>query len=176
MKKIIPILLCLVLLGCKQETIPIVSVNTLPTELVGLGKDTLYDFIPYQIDSIVLDTITPDSIVSDTMVIDTFYVDTFFIDTIRLCGNISYEGGKPYGPALQEYGFCINESVTYPMYMSDDFQTPDSVYGAFSFVLTARNDEEFLVHAYAVNPVGILRGLQRRVRLSDFDTRLKSNP
>jgi len=157
-------------LSCKQETIPLVSVNTLPVELVGICKDTLYDIIPDQIEEIVYDTITPDSIVADTFLIDTFYVDTFFLDTIRLCANISYEGNKPYGPALQEYGFCI-DGVNFPLYLSDDIQTPDSVYGAYSYVLTARNTEVFFVHAYAINPTGELRGLQIYVRLSDFDNR-----
>ena len=128
MKKILPIVLCLVLFSCKQETIPVVSVTTLPAELVGLGKDTLFDSIPYQIEQITLDTITPDSIVSDTLVIDTFRVDTFYVDTIRLCANIAYEGNEPFGPALQEYGFCINENIDYPIYQSDDLQTPDSIY------------------------------------------------
>ena len=171
MKKILPIVLCLVLFSCKQETIPVVSVTTLPAELVGLGKDTLFDSIPYQIEQIALDTITPDSIVSDTLVIDTFRVDTFYVDTIRLCANIAYEGNEPFGPALQEYGFCINENIDYPIYQSDDLQTPDSIYGDFSYVMTARNTESFLVHAYAINPSGLIRGMQRRIRLSDFDTR-----
>lgn len=171
MKKIIPILLCLMLFSCKQETIPIVTVNTLPAELVGLGQDTLYDSIPFQIEKIVFDTIMPDSIVADTFLIDTFHVNPFFVDTIRLCANISYAGNEPFGPALQEYGFCINENIDYPIYQSDDLQTPDSIYGDFTYVMTARNTESFLVHAYAINPSGQVRGMQRRVRLSDFDTR-----
>ena len=150
MKKILPIVLCLVLFSCKQETIPVVSVTTLPAELVGLGKDTLFDSIPYQIEQIV---------------------DTFYVDTIRLCANIAYEGNEPFGPALQEYGFCINENIDYPIYQSDDLQTSDSIYGDFTYVMTARNTESFLVHAYAINPSGLIRGMQRRIRLSDFDTR-----
>ena len=170
MKKIIPIMLCLILLSCREETIPVVSVTTLPAELVGLG-DTIFDTVPYLYEEIKRTVVPPDSIVFDTIRIDTFYVDTFFVDTIRLCGTVSYEGDEPYGPALQEYGFCVNEHIYYSVSQTTELKTPADSYGAFSYVMEVRNTDRFYVHAYVINPFGQIRGATRLESVSDFDSR-----
>ena len=86
--------------SCKEDPIPTVSLEMLPTELVGLGETMLFDTLPYTITEYISDTITPDSIVVDTLVIDTFNIDTFWMDTICLFGAISYAGDALTGPAL----------------------------------------------------------------------------
>lgn len=159
------------MMSCKDPTIPVVSVTTLPAELVALGADSLYDTIPYQITRIEFDTITPDSIVTDTLVIDTFRVDSFFMDTIRLCGKVSYEGKQPFGPALREVGFCVDDYIFLPVAVSTEQKTPESEYGDFSCVLVLRNTMSLFVYAYAVNPVGEIRGERLSVRVPDFDKR-----
>ena len=172
MKKIVPIILCLLLFSCKEGTIPVVTVTTLPPELVGLGQDTLRDTIPYQIVEIKRDTITPDSIVVDTIKIDTFTVDTFYMDTIRLRGNVTYKGDNPYGPALLEYGFCVNDTSNMVVYQDTAaLKTPQEAYGDFSYVTVVRNTAQLFVYTYAVNPYGTIRGETRRQLISDFDAR-----
>lgn len=171
MKKLIPIICCLLLLSCKEEPIPVVTAQMLPTEMTYLGPDTLFDTIPYQIVDIIRDTITPDSIVIDTLITDTFRLDTFYLDSVRFTGTLSYEGNKPYGPALHEYGFCVGDRVYYPVATSSDLQTPVAVYDTFTYALQVRNTDAFYVHVYAVNPFGIIRSAVQKVTVSNFDPR-----
>ena len=171
MKKLVPILFCLLLLSCKEEPIPVVTAQMLPAELAYQGPDTLFDTIPYQITDIIRDTITPDSIRIDTLITDTFRLDTFYLDSVRLLGTLSYEGNKPYGPALHEYGFCVGDRIYYPVATSSDLQTPVAVYDTFTYVLPVRNTDVFYVHVYAVNPFGIVRSPVQKIVISDFDPR-----
>ena len=170
MKKLIPLICCLVLLSCKEEPIPVVSMQILPEELAHLGADTLFDTIPYQIVNITRDTVTLDSILVDTLRIDTFRLDTFYLDSVRLRGVVSYEGDKPYGPALQEYGFCLDDQVRYPVSQSEESRTPVNAYDTFAYVLQVRNTAEFYVYAYAINPFGTVRSATRKVSVAALDT------
>jgi len=171
MKKLLPLVLCLMLLSCKQETIPVVTASVLPPELAYLGEDTLFDTIPYQIVEVLRDTIAPDSIRIDTLITDTFSLDTFYLDLVCLYGALSYEGSEPFGPALHEYGFCIDDSVWLPMDETLDLRTPEMVYDTFAYVLEVRNTDVFYVYTYAVNPYGFVRSLSRKVTVADFDPR-----
>lgn len=171
MKKILPLILCLMLISCKQETIPVVTATVLPAELVYKGEDPLFDTIPYQIVDIIRDTITQDSIVVDTLITDTFSLDTFYLDLMCLYGVLSYEGEEPYGPALQEYGFCVDDTVWLPLDLNLDQRTPKLVYDTFAYVLEARNTDVFYVYTYAINPFGFVRSTSRKVTVADFDKR-----
>ena len=171
MKKLIPLILCMMMLSCKQETIPVVTATVLPAELAYLGPDTLFDTIPYQIIDIIRDTITPDSIRIDTLTIDTFTLDTFYLDWVTLYGVLSYEGSEPFGPALHEYGFCVDDSIWLPLDETVDQRTPAYVYDTFAYVLPVRNTDVFYVYTYAVNPFGFIRSSSRRVIVADFDPR-----
>lgn len=170
MKKFAFLIICLLLVACKEETIPVVTVNMLPTTLVFQSDEALFDTIPYQYTQILQDTI--DSlVVADTLVIDTFRLDTFYIDIISLNGCISYPGDKPFGPSLQEVGFCINEKDSLPVYLSLDLKTPKMDYDTFFYVMPVRNTAAFMVHAYAVNPSGELRSTSSYVRVAALESR-----
>lgn len=181
MKRLIPLILCLMFLSCREETIPTVTVDIQAEELVGLSADTTFDTIPYQltrilrdtfyVDSLLPDSLVIDSIQTDTLLIDTISIDTFFIDTIRLCGFVQYAGDKEYGPALIECGFCANGTITYTATLSYDQKTAAEDYGYFSYVLPVRNTDIFYVYAYAQNPFGIVRSQTREVRISNHDSR-----
>ena len=177
MKKLISILLCLLLFSCKEETIPVVNISMLPTQLVGLGQDSLFDTIPYQIVSYQRDTATN---TIDTIITDTFHIDTFFVDTLRLGAIISYAGQAthPYGPALREYGFCINSTDTIPMWQaSDELKTAECAYDSFFYEMTARTIDRFFVHAYAINPVDEkIRSLDATITVSLIDTTRTQSP
>ena len=162
MKKLIliAVVACIGLCACRKETIPVVSVDMLPTDLVGLCADTTFDTIPYSFMRILVDTIQ----------IDTFYVDTFFVDTIRLCANVSYEGDQPIGPSLQVRGFYANDSC-FIASESTELATPAEEYGGFSYVLPARNTDTLYVYSFVVNPFGTIRSHTHVVRVSDFDPR-----
>lgn len=170
-KKLTILLLCLILIGCKDETIPTATVELLPAELVCLSTDTTFDSIPYQFTLIVRDTILPDSIVIDTLTIDTLHIDTFYIDTIRLCGHLAYAGDQPYAPTLLEYGFCVSDTVFYVVASGSEPQTAASKYGDFSQVLPIRNTDTLFVYAYAINPFGEIRSSLGVVRGTDYDSR-----
>lgn len=159
------------LLACKKDPIPVVTVNLLPAELAYHSDDTLFDTIPYQIIEILRDTISPDSIEVDTLKTDTFRLDTFFVDSVRLKAAISYEGDQPFGPALQEYGFCLNEHQYLPIAKTEEPKTPASTYDTFSCVIPARHNYMFYVHAYAINPFGEVRSETKQVNLSTLDPR-----
>ena len=169
MKKILPILLCLLLFSCREETIPVVNISLLPTELIGLGQDSLFDSIPYQIIYYQRDTATN---TIDTIIIDTFHVDTFFMDTIRLRAIISYAGNQPYGPALREYGFCINSTDTVRLWQaSDELKTAKCDYDSFFYDTIARSIDRLYVHAYALNPLDEeIRSLDSMITVSLIDT------
>lgn len=181
MKRLIPLILCLLFLSCREETIPTVTVDIHQEELVGLSADTTFDTIPYQIteilrdtffvDSLLPDSLVIDSILIDTLFIDTFSIDTFFIDTIRLIGSVQYADDKPYGPALKERGFCVNNAVNLISSLSPAQKTPVEQYGAFSYVLPLRNKDTIYVYSYAVNPFGVVRSQTREIRVSDHDKR-----
>ena len=157
--------------SCKEDPIPTVSLEMLPTELVGLGETMLFDTLPYTITEYISDTITPDSIVVDTLVIDPFSIDTFWMDTICLFGAISYAGDALTGPALNEVGFCVDDYVYYIVYESLEPETPAFVYDTFAYILPVRYDEKMYVHSYAINPFGTVRSKTIHVRMSDFDER-----
>lgn len=170
-KKLTILLLCLSLWACKDEPIPTVSVELLPTELVGLAADTTFDSIPYSFERIVRDTIRPDSILVDTLTIDTLRIDTFFIDTIRLCGNLSFKGNHYWGPSLEEYGFCVDSYLWYIVSSKPPLPSDIYEYGIFSYELTIRNTDTLYVYAYAVNPFGEIRSQVGTVLGTDFDKR-----
>lgn len=164
--------------ACREETIPVVSVQMLPEELVRLSADTTFDTIPYirpdiyrdtiYVDSLWPDTLVIESIEIDTLYTDTFYIDTFYIDTLRLRAKVEYAGDYEQGPTLLEYGFCVNnfrddDTIFYPL-------LPDG-YGEFSYVLTARNTDFMYVYAYAVNPFGTISSLRRLISVTDHDQR-----
>lgn len=136
MKKAFPvIMLCLMFFACREETIPVVSVQMLPEELVRLSPDAMFDTIPYRrqdtilrdtfyVDSLWPDTLVIESIEIDTLYTDTFYVDTFYIDTLRLRAKVEYAGEYRQGPTLLEYGFCVNniredDTVFCPVWYTD---------------------------------------------------------
>ena len=183
MKKYIFLIIAVLLVSCKEETIPVVTVSMLPTTLLLQGEEPQFDTIPYQHteilqdtmylimeykgDSLVLDTL----VLIDTLVIDTFRLDTFYIDIISLNGCVSYMGDKPYGPSLQEVGFCINEKEFLPVYLSKELQTAKMDYDTFLYVMPVRNTEAFMVHAYAVNPSGEVRSFSSHVRIADLESR-----
>lgn len=165
--------------ACREETIPVVSVQMLPEELVRLSPDAMFDTIPYRrqdtilrdtfyVDSLWPDTLVIESIEIDTLFTDTFYVDTFYIDTLRLRARIDYAGDYRQGPTLLEYGFCVNntrenDTIFYPVGADG--------YGEFSYVLTARNTDFMYVYAYAVNPFGTISSIRRLIFLADHDQR-----
>lgn len=157
--------------SCKEEPIPTVSLEVLPTELVGLGQTMLFDTIPYTITEYITDSITPDSVVIDTLVIDTFSIDTFWMDTICLVGAIQYEGNALIGPALNEVGFCINDLLYLPVYEALEPETPVFIYDTFAYILPVRYDAQMYIHSYAVNPFGTVRSKSIHLRMSEFDER-----
>lgn len=128
-------MVCMLFFACREETIPVVSVQMLPEELVRLSPDAMFDTIPYRrqdtilrdtfyVDSLWPDTLVIDSIEIDTLFTDTFYVDTFYIDTLRLRARIDYAGDYLMGPTLLEYGFCVNniredDTVFCPVWYTD---------------------------------------------------------
>ena len=187
MKKFFPIIvLCLLFFACREETIPVVSVEMLPEELVRLSADTTFDTIPFiredilrdtfYVDSLLPDTLIIDSISIDTLRTDTFYVDTFYIDTLRLRATVAYAGENLQGPTLQEYGFCVNnrredDTVFYPVWRADALPQTPGGYGEFAYVLTARNTDLLYVYAYAVNPFGTVNSFRRLVTVADHDSR-----
>ena len=181
MKRLIPLILCLLFLSCREETLPTVTVDIQPEELVGLCADTTFDTIPYQYplilrDTFYVDSLLPDSLVIDyiefdTLYIDTISIDTFFIDTIRLRGSVQYIGDKPYGPTLKECGFCVNYAVNLIAWESTEQKTPAEQYGAFSYVLPIRNIDTIYVFSYAANPFGVVRSQTREIRVTDYDKR-----
>ena len=181
MKRLIPILLCLSLIACKHETIPIVTVEMLPPELVSLSADTTFDTIPYQLVEVKIDTIYVDSLLPDSLVIesisvdtlrtDTFSVDTFFVDTIRLWANVSVAGDHLYAPALNECGFCVNSTEFYPVWLSMDAMTPADEYGLFWCELTAKNTDILNVYAYVLNLSGEIHSQWQVITMSDYDSR-----
>ena len=186
MKKILPIVLCLLFFACKDEPIPVVSVEMLPSELVYLSPDTVFDTIRYSFDRILRDTLRYDSIhvdstsvdtlhielvQVDTLLIDTFYVDTFFIDTVRLNAHIAYNGDKPFAPALHELGFCTNDSTRFIVAQSNDQATDSSRYGNFSYLLPVRNTDTLFVYAYARNPFGEIRSSWASLLVPALDNR-----
>lgn len=156
-KTILVILSVFLLIACREETIPTVTVDILPAELIGAGKDTVFDIISYQY-------------TKDTLVIDTFRIDTFFIDTVRLNANVYYAGNQPYGSSLLEYGFCIN-TVPVPVYQSIAYNTPAEEYGNFNYTTIVRSIDTLYVYAYAVNPFGSIHSATRTVSLPLLDAR-----
>lgn len=174
-------MVCMLFFACREETIPVVSVQMLPEELVRLSPDAMFDTIPYRrqdtilrdtfyVDSLWPDTLVIESIEIDTLFTDTFYVDTFYIDTLRLRARIEYAGDYLMGPTLLEYGFCVNniredDTVFCPV----SFAEP--VYGEFSYVVTARNTDYMYVYAYAINPFGTISSLRRLISVTDHDQR-----
>ncbi len=182
MKKFVFLILGVLLVACKNETIPVVSVSLLPATFVGQQEAPLFDTIPCQYtpvfkpdtmliivpgrrDSMRIDTIYT----RDTVVIDLYRLDTFYMDTIRLNACVSYQGDKPFGPALQEVGFCMNEEVFLPVRLSPDLQTPKNVYDTIRFDILVRNTAAFMLHAYAVNPTGEIRSSSSYIRVSDLE-------
>ena len=168
----------MLLVGCKEDPIPVVKVEALPAELVGLGYDTIFDTLPYTytrytVDTIhyVVDTVMLDSIVRDTLEIDTFSVDTFFMDTVCLYGAVSCATDFVYGPALQQYGFVLNDTILVPMTINWDNETPVYEYDTFALVLPVRYDAKVYYYTYALNPSGIIRSGSRAVVMSHFDER-----
>lgn len=123
---------CLLMTACKEDTIPVVSLQVLPAELV------------YAEDS---------------------------VDLICLVGTVSCSGNPAMAPALQEYGFCINDYTYYPVELSDELQTPIERYDTFRYVLPVRYDQTLYVHAYAINPYGIIRSQTRAVIMTQLDPR-----
>lgn len=160
------ILSLLLLPSCKEDPIPTVTLEMLPTELVSLGDSMLFDTTHYQIIEYIVDTITVDSIVRDTLVTDTFSVDTFWMDTICLYGSIAYAGKATIGPTVNEYGFCINDYLQFPIWW-DLLSNPDT----FAYVMPVRYDDKMYIHAYAINPFGIVRSQTIYLRMSDLDNR-----
>lgn len=169
----------LLLASCKEDTIPVVSVGILPASFVGHNEAPMFDTFPCQYTFIETDTIlipvpSADSIiidtlcVSDTLVVDSFRLDTFYLDTIRLNACINYPGNKPFGPALQEMGFCVNESILYSVRNTEELKTPRNVYDTFMYVMPVRTTAAFLVHAFAVNPSGEMRSHSLYVRVADL--------
>lgn len=182
MKKFVFLILGVLLVACKNETIPVVSVSLLPATFVGQQEALLFDTFPEQYtlvfepdtmliivpggrDSMRIDTIYT----KDTVVIDLYRLDTFYMDTIRLNACVSYQGDKPFGPALQEVGFCMNEEVFLPVRLSPDLQTPKNVYDTIRFDILVRNTAAFMLHAYAVNPTGEIRSSSAYIRVSDLE-------
>ena len=182
MKKFVYLIIFFLLVSCKEETIPVVSVNMLPTTLLLQGEEPLFDTIPYEYTEFLKDTVyveqsegdsvwTDTLVVMDTLVVDTFRLDTFYMDIISLNGCVSYLGDKPFGPSLQKLGFCINEKDSLPVYLSLDLQTPKMNYDTFLYVMSVRNTAAFMVHAYAVNPSGVSRSFSSYVRVADLESR-----
>lgn len=172
MRKIGFFILCsLLLVACKEDPIPVVKMEVLPAELVYSGETMEFDTTWYQQIEIIRDTITPDSIVVDTLRIDTFALDTFWTDIICLVGTMSCVGNPAVAPALQEYGFCINDYMYYPLESTDAKQTPIQEYDTFYYVMPMRYDSTFYVHTYAVNPSGTIRSATRAVIMTKLDPR-----
>lgn len=164
--------------SCKEDPIPVVKMEALPAELVGLSKDTIFDTLPYTytrytVDTIhyMVDTVMLDSIVRDTLEIDTFSVDTFFMDTVCIYGVVSCVSGFEYGPALQEYGFVLDDTIMLPMTLNLDNETPYYEYDTFAYVLPIRYDAKMYYFTYALNPSGFIRSGTRAVVMSYFDDR-----
>jgi len=171
MRKLLPLIGCLLLAACKQDPIPVVKMEVLPAELVFSGDSMQFDTTRYQIIEIVRDTVTPDSIVIDTLRIDTFSLDTFWMDTVRLVGTMTCVGKPAVAPALQEYGFCINDYVYYPVAETEAKETPIEQYDTFRYVMPVRYNHTFYVRTYALNPSGIIRSESRAVIMPKLDPR-----
>lgn len=171
MRKLLPFICCLLMVACKEDPIPVVTMEVLPAELVAAGDSMQFDTTRYQIIELIRDTITPDSIVIDTLRIDTFSLDTFWMDTICLVGTMSCFGKPAAAPALQEYGFCINDYIYLPIDLTDEQQTPIQVYDTFYYVLPVRYDYTIYVHTYAINPTGMVRSETRAVIMPKLDPR-----
>ena len=171
MRKLLPFICCLILVGCKEEPIPTVTMQILPAELVYAGDSMQFDTTRYEMIEILRDTITPDSIVLDTLRIDTFSLDTFWMDTIRLVGTMTCNGNPEVGPAIQEYGFCIGDLTYYPVEKSEAKETPIQVFDTFRYVLPIRYDRTVYVRSYAINPFGIIRSESRAVIVPKLDPR-----
>lgn len=171
MRKLLPLICCLMLVACKQEPIPVVNMEILPAELVCSGDSMQFDTTWYQIVDIIRDTVTPDSIVIDTLKTDTFSLDTFWMDTIRLVGAMTCVGKPAVAPALHEYGFLINDRIYYPVAQSEANETPIEVYDTFRYVMPVRYDSTFYVRSYALNPTGLIRSESRAVIMTKLDSR-----
>jgi len=185
MKRTIIIVFCSILLfSCREQTIPTVSLNMLPADILYISPDTILDTIPYRYNSKNKDTIYVDTIPYfdielgiDTFLLDSFQIDTFCIDIVQLNAKVSYQGSQPFGPALQELGFCVyfdskymndsdNVTLTYPVVKSAELQTPQENYGPFMYILPAKSTDVLYVYAYACNPYGISRSETATVDIS----------
>lgn len=160
MKKILIIIACvLLMIACREELIPTVSVEMSAPEVVALGADTVFDTISYH---------------ETSRDIDTIRIDTFFVDSIRLCASVSYTGDEPYAPTLTEYGFCrVSDTLFLPVFRSTDPQKKENNYGAFSCVIQAKSNEQLYVYAYADNPFGRIQSYVRLISMPELDPRLK---
>ena len=177
MKKALLLIFCLILFACKEKTIPVVSLEMMPAELVALGTDSLFDTIPYNRkqdkDTILLiDTVFyfDEQSEIDTFRVDTFQIDTFFMDTILLQAHVAYRGDQPYGPALQECGFYVNKEYI-GIRTSEELQTAAEEYGTFSYILPVRNTAVLSVYACVSNPSAEIQSRTIQIDVSDFDDR-----
>ena len=188
MKKcLLLIVLGLALFSCKEEVLPIVTVevapdSTLLPQIARLGTEPLFDTILYRT-KLAQDTLFSDTaslftdtvryhdknLDIDTFRVDTFVLDTFYLDSIRIYADVSYAGTDPKGPTIHECGFCVNG--TYYVARRSDSTSVEGIYGPFSAVVPALTKDTLHVSAYVKNPFGSIESRIYVFNVSALDPR-----
>ena len=188
MKKcLLLIVICAALFSCKEEELPMVTVevapdSTLLPEIARLGTEPMFDTILYRTKlkqdtlfsdttSLFTDTIRyhDKNLDIDTFRVDTFVLDTFYLDSIRVYANVSYPGTDPKGPTIHECGFYVNGA--YYVARQSDTTSVEGIYGLFSSVVPAYTKDTLHVSACVKNPFGVIESHVYVFNVSDLDPR-----